>query len=467
MHKSCCPRFFQLISHLAVLSDSMIIWLPADVFLPRLKERMFTWIYSILLTIAGCLYLPKLLYQRFFYGKYRNSLRQRMGLDWPELPQKPVIWLHAVSVGETKAIATLAAELHTLQPHYPLIVSSITETGHAEAKRLIPQAKVHVFLPFDLPWLVRPLLRTLDIRLLVISENDLWPAFMEACKSRGAHISLVNGKMSERSLNRLLWCSPLRKHFTGLLDSCCVQNDIYAQRFAKLGVSIQNLNVTGNLKYDANICHHVPPAIYVHLGWGDAKKAQFITAGSTHAGEEEIVLDLMHTIWKTYPQLQLLLAPRHPERFNAVASLLERQNIPFMRWSEGYQAPWQVALIDTIGVLPQLYAASSIAIVGGSMIKGVGGHNIIEPCLAGTPVIFGPYMQQQSEMVDIVSAYGAGQQIVDGKELAELSMAWLSEPAALEQLQTGCHQLSSEVRGSTAKTYSHIEHFLKTQPAHV
>jgi 3-deoxy-D-manno-octulosonic-acid transferase len=416
---------------------------------------MFPLIYSAALTTLGIVYTPKMLYDMGWQKKYRHSLMQRLGMHWPRLPQGPVIWLHAVSVGETRAIAALAALLAERHPTYSLIVSSMTETGHAEARRLIPQAAAHVFLPLDWKCILYPMLRELDLRLLVISEGDLWWRFMDLCHRQGATIALVNGKLSERSLRRLLWCGPLRRRVCALLDICCVQNATYADRFIQLGVAAGRIHVSGNLKFDPAEKYHTDPSLHAKLALPEPAPP-LLVAGSTHEGEEAILLATLAALWHKHPTLRLVLAPRHPERFDAVADLLQHKNIAFCRWSQGCQPEWRVLLIDAMGILPNLYPLAHIAIVGGSFVPGIGGHNIIEPCLTHTPVLFGPHMSTQSEMVTLVQTHHTGQQITDPSQLTAIIDDWLSNPSILASYSARCQTLIQAISGTTERTYQHL-----------
>lgn len=423
---------------------------------------MFSWLYPILLTAAAIVYLPKLLYDIAFKKKYRHSLLQRLGIGLPSLPRGPVIWLHAVSMGETRAAAPLARLLSEKHPGYQLIVSSVTETGHAEARRLLPTAAAHLFLPFDLPWLLKPLLAAVDIKMVIFSESDLWPGFMALCRSKGASLVLVNGKLSERSLRRFLWCPPLRRQITGLLDLCCVQNSIYASRFQQLGVASDLLKITGNLKFDISNGEEGGSTLPFPLPLSPA--SPLVVAGSTHRGEEKAIIEALAPLWKTVPDLRVVIVPRHPDRFDEVWDLLQQQPEPALRYSQSNKQQetkeWRLLLFDTMGLLPTLYPHASVAIVGGSFVTDVGGHNIIEPCLAGTPVLFGPSMYTQEEMVDLVTTYKAGLQVKNTSQLTTTLQEWLTAPSQLCQLRRQCILLKHTVRGSTADTYHHLSALL-------
>jgi 3-deoxy-D-manno-octulosonic-acid transferase len=324
-----------------------------------------------------------------------------------EKTSKPLIWIHAVSVGETKAVAKLARRL---KDHFDatLVISNITGTGHQEAKRSLSFADYHVLLPLDFSWTMKRLAQEAKPDLVILTETDFWYHFLKYCQLEGASIALVNGKISERSFHRLKLLPWLAKKLFEPVSLFCVQSQLYADRFLTLGVPTTKIHRFPNLKYD-----DVPPS--VDPASLDEFKARLgilpgdyvIVAGSTHPGEELIVLQAF--LKANIPNSKLLIVPRHPERFNAVAELLENEGVKVSRFAQN-QKPAQVTLIDTMGILRQCYDIGTIAIVGGSFIPGVGGHNILEPAFFHKPVLFGPHMEGQPDMVDIVLKYRIGKQ---------------------------------------------------------
>lgn len=289
-----------------------------------------------------------------------------------------VIWIHAVSLGETKAASSLIPHIKETYPDSTLIVTSITSTGHEAAKSCIPEADHYFFLPLDISWIMRRFVRAIKPDLLLIVDGDYWYNMLRAVKKLGGKIAVINGKMSERSKNRYSYF----KRIFAPVDLFCLQNDLYFSRYQTLNIPQAKLHVTGNIKFDIPKPHLKPFTL----------KGEFITLASTHEGEEKLILDILLPILPK--NITVLVAPRHPHRFSSVKKLLK--DYP------------QAHLIDQMGELPTLYAHSKLAIVGGSFNQDVGGHDIFEPIRFSCPVIFGPYMHKQLELKELVTKAGVG-----------------------------------------------------------
>lgn len=413
---------------------------------------LFSFIYQSILAALACAYLPKAAYDYVVKGKYKKSLLQRLGKRSPPLKNtsSPLIWIHAVSVGETKAIATLAKMIKQRHPSFSLLVSSITETGHEEVLRSIPETDYAIFLPLDFSCCIGPLIKKFSPRLILLSETDIWWNFLHQAKKHGAEIAIVNGKLSERSCKRLHYFPALGKRLYEGITLCCAQTEEYASRFKSL--NIPEVIVTGNTKFDFPACSTQLPVLPQEFDW--------IVLGSTHQGEEEILLHALLPHLQKIDSLKLVIAPRHPERFDAVACYLQELKIPYNRFSENSSFAGKILLLDAMGILSRAYSQAKLAIVGGSFVPGIGGHNIIEPCLAGTPVLFGPYMDTQKEMVSYVKSYYAGKQL-SAQELSSEIAYLLSSPEKLQSLAEGCKLLSNSVQGATENTYQAIYPWLE------
>lgn len=369
---------------------------------------MFSFFYNFALGLYALTYLPKI-----FSAKYTERRHFKMPLI--QKTTKPLIWIHAVSVGETKAIVKLARKL---KEHYnaTLVVSNITGTGHQEAKKSLNFADYHVLLPLDFSWTMKRLAKEAKPDILILTETDFWYHFLKYCKEEGALIAVVNGKISERSYDRLKTLPRIANKLFNPVSLFCVQSQLYADRFLSLGVPAAKLHTFPNLKYD-----DTPPPIdpaslqEFKTRLGIVPGDYVIVAGSTHPGEEQLIVQAF--LQAKIPQSKLLIVPRHPERFNAVAVLLENEVGKISRFSQN-QKPEQITLIDTMGILRQCYAIGDIAIVGGSFVPGIGGHNILEPSFFHKPVLFGPHMEGQPDMVDIMLKYGIGKQ-TDRENLSE------------------------------------------------
>lgn len=402
--------------------------------------------------------LPKIVWSRCFKKKYQESFPKRLGLSFPSIlkDERPLIWIHAVSVGEVKAVANLAKCLKQ-QPDNPMIVvSSITETGHAEAKRCLPEADHHFYLPFDFYFLIAPILRKVKPNKVILCETDFWYNFLRIAKKQGAEICVVNGKISERSLGRFQQFSFFSRPLFSLVDHFCLQSNLYAERFAKLDIPKSKMVVTGNLKFDSQPKLMSPKekmAFKAELGISENDKV--IVVGSSHDPEEKQLLEAMCGLWEHEPKLKVIIVPRHPERFDTVEILIKTFSIPYQRYSERHSpqatTSASIILLDTMGLLGKCYQIATIAIVAGSYTKLVGGHNILEPLWFGVPMVYGPYMHGQPDLVEAVSTHGAGLQMQINEVGAGL-LRLLQDPAEADKLRKGAAQLITAMQGSTART---------------
>lgn len=421
---------------------------------------LFTALYEISLILVALAALPKILYMRFKHKKYKNSLWKRLGKEFPPIHKgdRPLIWIHAISVGETKVAASLVKKLKADNSHLMIVISSITETGHAEAKRSIQGADYHVFLPFDFGWIIKPIIKRMKPDLVVLCESDFWYNFMSVAKTGGAKIALVNGKISERSQRRFSLIPGFAKKMFENIDFYCIQNQHYRDRFEALGIPKQLMITTGNMKFD-DPC--VPLSDQQLEDWktqlGIKAGDQVLVIGSTHDPEERLLLKALQEIWKKYPNLKVIIVPRHPERFNEVASMIQKSGIPFQRFTSiDPKADAKVILMDTMGLLRKCYQLADIAIVGGSFTSKVGGHNILEPSWFGVPVLFGPFMHQQPELVDLALEYGSGKQIKIEESIEALEDL-LSHPEKKAAMGKTGLKMVGELNGATDKTFEAIK----------
>lgn len=377
-------------------------------------------IYDFLLFLGALCLIPKWLLKK----KYRGTISQRLGFSLPKKANKiPTVWIHMVSVGETKVMIPIYERLRKKYPKGAFFFSSSTKTGHQEAMHCLPNGDGYFFLPLDFSWTMRRLVFRYKPDLLFISESDFWPNLISQIKHIGGKIIVVNGKISHRSAARFAKIPKFSKRLFGKIDKICVQSEEYAKRFHSLYVPQDKITITGNVKLS------IPSSTLTEdekQHW--RKKLQIpttgkiITLGSTHEGEEELLLPHL-------TDYTVLLVPRHPERFAKVKKFLESHSYP------------NVHLVDQMGVLWICYQLSDAAIVGGSFLPGIGGHNIFEPIQAKIPVIFGPYMEAQKELVKLILEYNAGiqtphenlkpalEKISNHKEDAQLLSQKGTEPA--------------------------------------
>jgi 3-deoxy-D-manno-octulosonic-acid transferase len=425
---------------------------------------LFLILYEISLWVLAIVATPKMLYSFFLHGKYRHSLWYRLGFKAAQINKEhPLIWIHAVSLGETKAIVSLTRELKLAYPHYHFLISSVTETGHIEAKRSLPFADYHIYLPFDFYFIMKKIVRRIAPKIVIICESDFWLNFMRLAKQQGAVLVLVNGKLSQKSADRFELMSFFSQRLFSLFDLLCVQNSLYKDRFLNVGVEEQKLHVTGNLKLDDEYPQLTKEGI---RDWreklGIFPEQPVLTIGSSHHPEEQMLIKLLKELWVQIPDLKAILVPRHPERFKEVATLLEKERLEWISFTNISRRTGQeqVILVDAMGMLRMCYQLSDIAIVGGSFTKNVGGHNILEPSWYGKPVIFGLSMYSQQELVDLIRQAEAGIQVAE-EELQKILEVLLIDISIREEIGQNGLSLVQSLRGSTKRTMQVMNPFLQ------
>ena len=426
-------------------------------------------LYDLLLLLAAAILVPIYWLRGIRYGKSRRGIRERLGYFSAEqlqrLQQKPVLWIHAVSVGETRAAAPLLRALRKKYPDYQLLLTNVTETGHAVALKN-RDVDCCLFFPFDFSWTVRRVLQTVCPKLVVIVETEIWPNFTRQASLLEIPLVLVNGRISDRSFPRYryvrLWLRPILQSFTAL----CMQSQMDAERIAQLGAINTQLENTGNLKFD-----HEPRDIssaevaQLKQTYCLPEEVTILVAGSTHAGEEEQILSVYKKLLEQGRKLILVLIPRHPERCREVQSLLVENSITgHLRSSlpeskQPLQAG-EVLLVDTLGEVLNLYAVSEIVFVGGSLVP-VGGHNLLEASLLGKPVLFGPHVQNFREISAKLIRAGAGVQVMNQQELERQSALMLDDPIRCRAMGQAGRSLIAENAGATERTMQRITRCLK------
>ena len=417
---------------------------------------MFSLLYNGALHLYALYALPKMIYQTMTTGKYRHSLLQRFGRGFPRIARRvgPVIWVHGVSVGELRAVAPLVRQMKRSLVDATLIVSCTTETGYRDAHAQLPEVDQIVYLPVDLPYVVRPILKRVKPDYIVLSETDLWYNFLQQARACGAKVLVVNGKLSERSLRRYTAFPSVARRLMGCVDHFCVQSPLYAERFSAIGVKPEQCTVTGNTKLDADGAPLAPEeAQALRARLGARPQDPILVIGSTHEGEEEIFLPVCEGLRAKHPRLKIVLVPRHLERVPAVVKLFGSRELPYALWSESKEAIEQpYILFDVMGKLKECYQVASVAVVAGSFTSKVGGHNLLEPALYGVPAVFGPYVYKQKELASLALSHGCGVQATQQQLCACLER--LLDSVSLRQAmgEKGA-ELIRTCRGATERTW--------------
>lgn len=366
-------------------------------------------LYSLVLALLLLVSLPWWLIQMLRLGKYRAGLSERLGFVPARLRvpgSQPVAWLHAVSVGEALAVAPMVEQLRG--EGWRVVVSTTTHTGQKLARNKFGAENVFYF-PIDLPFCIRPYLRLLRPRLVVLAETEFWPMFLHLARRSGARVAVVNARISDRSFPRYQRCRGILERVLAPVDLFLAQSDNDAARLKAIGAAEEKVEVAGNLKFDV-----APPleseavaAVGMRLRQGGAP---VLVVGSTVEGEEDFILQSFRQVLREFPQAVMVLAPRHKERFDEVAELLRQRRMKFFRRSAGATTGEDlrgaVLLLDTLGELAAIYRYADLAFVGGSLVPR-GGHNILEPAFFARAILTGPHTENFRDILRCFEEGGA------------------------------------------------------------
>jgi 3-deoxy-D-manno-octulosonic-acid transferase len=412
-------------------------------------------VYSSLLLAVLVVGAPYWLVRMATSGRYRAGLRGRLGVVPKELPAavagRSVVWVHAVSVGEVMAATQLIRELKARLPGWVVAVSTTTETGQRLAKERLPDSPVF-YLPLDLRFSVRRYLRVLQPRMLVLMESEFWPRLIKECARDGVPIAVVNARISDRSFPRYMRLRRLWRPFLEMISLFLAQSRETAERLERIGAPNARVRAIGNLKYDVQ--SRSDNEMARRIG-SIVSGTRLVVAGSTLAGEEEALLTAWPAVLKSVPDASLLIAPRHPDRFDEVLQLIQEGGHRFLRCSQLAQSNEPIAggtilLLDTIGDLASVYGVATVAFVGGSLVPK-GGHNPLEPAQFGVPVVTGPSFENFREIVKTMQEAGAIR-IVATDELAETLIGLLQGRDDARALGQRGRAVFEAQAGATART---------------
>jgi 3-deoxy-D-manno-octulosonic-acid transferase len=365
------------------------------------------------------------------------------------------VWLHAVSVGEVNLLAPLLAEIARQEPSWECVISTTTTSGMALARKKYAGHLVF-YCPLDFSWAVRSALRRVRPKLLVLAELELWPNLIRAARRQGARVAVINGRLSRHSFSGYQRIRPLVAHILQKIDWIAAQDATYADRFRQLGARPQSIEVTGSMKYDgAQTDRHNPATQRLRALAGFADDDVVLLAGSTQEPEESIAVETYRQLRDAWPQLRLVLVPRHPERFPSVARLLEASGIPWQRRTlldQQTRVPGaRILLVDVVGELGAWWGTAQIALVGGSL-SNRGGQNMIEPAAYGAAVSFGPNTRNFRDIVASLLARDAAVVVRDAREFRQFVQRCLEDPAYAAALGTRAKALVAEQLGATGRT---------------
>ena len=367
------------------------------------------YLYTLALICAGIAALPNLLWRCRRGATYLQDFSERFRGGPPDAARlHGCLWFHAASVGEVQGLQPIIASLHDRFPSRPVVLSTFTPTGKAMAQTLVPQAGRIFLLPFDLPWTVGRMVRRLRPTVLIVQETELWPNLFRCLGRLQVPIVLVNGRLSLRSFRRYALIRPFMRSVLGNVSLVLAQSDTITQRFRNLGLPARKVRTVGNTNIDRALeqAQSVPP----HPLGPTLASRRVLVAGSTHQGEEAMLISVHRRLSEQFPDLCLILAPRHLERVESIVRHVRTGGLSVIQRSEYPGEPGvcpEVIILDTLGELVSLYKLCTVAFVGGSLVP-VGGHNILEPVMFGKPLLFGPHMQHFPELAALLTdAQGA------------------------------------------------------------
>ncbi|MCX7599842.1 MAG: 3-deoxy-D-manno-octulosonic acid transferase [Armatimonadetes bacterium] len=423
-----------------------------------------TWLYNLALLLVSPALLLWLAWRLLIRHKGREGLKERLGF----LPKSvievargedPVVWFHAVSVGEVAAAASILHEFSLREPHAAVVLSTTTSTGRQMAARCT-EVQGMFYFPFDLVPIPERVLETLRPAMLVLVEGELWPNLLAAARRREISVAVVNARFSDRAFARARLVRPLYRWVLRSVDLICAQSEQDAERYRTLGADPTRVHVTGNTKFDERFPEVSPAeAAHLKLEFGFPPEAPLLVAGSTHPGEDEVILEAFSHLRAGHPDLELVLAPRHPERADSIHESVEHYGFAVYRRSHAQAGQPQpepagpqarVAILDTIGELARVYAMATVVFVGGSLVPK-GGHNILQPLAQGKPVLTGPYMHNFRDVFDLALRAKAVWVVKDAAELADAVEVLLRSPDELAAWRERGLQMIAEQRGASAR----------------
>ncbi len=428
---------------------------------------MWYLLYNCLLLLLSPVILGVLLAKQ----RCRRGLPQRLGL----LAAQPFklgvaaacIWIHAVSLGEVVAVAPLVRELRRRYPDARLVVSTVTETGREAVEQRLEGVAEHRYAPLDFPWVVNQAIDQLRPSLYVFVETELWPNLLRSLRRRNIPSVLVNGRLSTRSFERqrLPVIRDFYRTMLNMISSCLMQSERDAQRMIDLGADPSRVRCTGNIKFDQPVPQAAAGGTAVSKqAIGLTERERLVVAGSTHPGEEEIIVDAYQAVCEDFPDLRLVLAPRHIERAAQVEQMVRAKGLTVSRRSTGHgessfgSGP-RVVVLDTRGELALLYREAAVAFVGGTLVP-VGGHNLLEPAVWGKPVLFGPHTDHCAEVAALLLTARGGRVVEGVQGLARSLRDLLGNSDALKGMGQAAQQVVADNQGALQRSAEIIATFL-------
>jgi 3-deoxy-D-manno-octulosonic-acid transferase len=414
-------------------------------------------LYSLCLFFGFLLYAPVYFFRMKIWRKERLYLRERMGFRLPPRNAAgPAVWIHAVSVGEVLSLRNLLSQIKKRHPSWRVYFSTLTNTGYRIAREELPQVDSVFFIPLDFAFTVKRFFRALNPQLLLLAESEFWPNLLRTAKKKCRATVLINGRMSLRSFKSYRRFQPLSLKVLENIDLFLVQTEQDKERIEDIGIDPQRIKVAGNLKAEMSLpCLGREEIQGLKKNFGIPESKKVIVAGSTHKGEEEIILEAFGKARKAEGDLMLIIAPRHPERAGEVEKISLNLGLTVVRRTSA--APGQtgdVLVLDTIGELAYLYALADLTFVGGSLIPH-GGQNFLEPAFYEKPVFFGPHLDNFALLAEQFLRSGAARVVSGKNDLAEAFL--MKDEKSLLDMGKRAKALLNVLQGATELTLQWIE----------
>lgn len=412
----------------------------------------------LLLPVYACYWFFRGITNRTYWDRFG----QRFGIGYPQLPAG-CLWIHAVSVGEVQAAVPLVRALSERFPHRHLLITTVTPTGAARVALLFGDRVEHCYIPFETPNAVNSFFRSVNPKIALVMETEIWPNLYHQCGHRGIPLVLVSARISPRSVESYRRFLPLFRETLSHGIVIAAQSESDAARFRSLGAAPERTWVTGNIKFDIQL-----PADLADQG-ASFRRDNFEgrpvwIAASTHDREEEQVLHAHRIVRERFPDALLVLIPRHPERFAAVRTLLHKSGCQFMSRTDGLPCTpdIEVFLGDTMGEVPMFYAAGNVAFVGGTLVP-VGGHNLLEPAALGRPVITGPHLFNTQDIADMFEKLGASIRVNNAGQLGLAVADLFADAATAEDIGNRGREIVQRNRGALDRLLKLLEPLVREQ----
>jgi 3-deoxy-D-manno-octulosonic-acid transferase len=432
-------------------------------------KRSFYPLYNLILHLATIGGAPFIIPFLAIKEKHRKGLAQRLGC-WPKelidgLSEMRPLWYHAVSVGEVMASITLIQRIKMEFPDLPILFSTVTVTGNKMALSKLKEINYLVYFPFDYPFIVKKVIGVVNPIAFITTETEIWPNFMRCLGKMGVPIILVNGRISPKSFKRYRRFKPFFQEVLKNISIFCMQSQINADRIATIGADPERIIITGNLKFDMKL-PEMEPIEVMKMSFHLNKDENLIIAGSTHKGEEEIILRQFEILKKEFIGLRLIIAPRSPDRFDEVEGIIRSKSHSYIRrtWLEYphyRENRWEVMLLDTIGELRSMYILASLVFIGGSLVPA-GGHNPLEAVIHRKPVLFGPFMFNFPEIAQVLKERGGCIQVENGDELLHKMRILLGDPQMRRSIGEAGYKVLEENRGAVERHIQALKPFLES-----